>query len=66
MKDLIIIGDLKSTLLDKYPELRDYMGDKGFSKWYDDKFLKYDGLADYEDQRVLMESIEYLKNKSAP
>lgn len=33
------------------------MHNDGFSKWYNDKFLKYDGYADYEDQRVLNESI---------
>lgn len=37
--------------------------DKDFGKWFDDRFMKYEGMADYNDIEVLNESIIFALNK---
>ena len=59
-----IQGKLKSSLLDKVEAIRLlYDVNKGFKQWYDNKFLKWDGLADYEDERVLNDSMTKAYNE---
>lgn len=64
MAYLHIIGRLKSSLFEKIELIQlCCQSNKDFKKWYDDKFLKWDGIADYNDESVLNESITKALNE---